>query len=69
MTRFSKYLKTEGVKQETLAERLGVTQGTISRLKCDAAKPSLELAVQIERITNGAVPVSSWVAEKEKGAA
>lgn len=61
MTYFRKYLHDSGSRQSDFAEKLGVTQATISKLSSGDAKPSLELALSIEQATNGKVPMTSWV--------
>lgn len=55
------YLSTTGTKQTQLAEVLGVSRSYLSQLVGGTKSPSLELAVRIERATDGAVPVASWV--------
>lgn len=65
------YLARSGLRQADLAERVGVQQGTISRLASGLLTPSLDLAFAIERATDGAVPASAWVQRpaSPKGAA
>lgn len=58
-----KFRSDKKVRQSDMAEALGVSQGTISKIECGDALPSLELAVAIERVTKGAVSASSWVPE------
>lgn len=61
MSTLDQYLKEKQIVQSAFAEVLGVTQATVSRLcKQGAAGPSFDLAVQIERATDGGVPVYSW---------
>lgn len=64
------YRNWKKLTQAALAEELGVTQGTVSKL-CDedlGYVPSLRLAVRIEKATGGAVPVAVW-AKTQAGAA
>ncbi|WP_036797146.1 helix-turn-helix domain-containing protein [Leisingera caerulea] len=61
MRQLSTYLKKNRIRQSEFADSVGVTQGVISRLSSGAAKPSLELAVRIDKATAGAVPVHCWV--------
>lgn len=61
MEQLSQYLRTNQIRQQTFAELVGVTQGVVSRLVGGSVKPSLELAVRIDRATAGAVPVHAWV--------
>ncbi|AZV00378.1 Cro-like protein [Paracoccus phage vB_PthS_Pthi1] len=55
------HLKASNETQAQFASRIGVRQGTVSKLMRGLVTPSLKLAQKIERVTNGAVPVSSWV--------
>ena len=43
------------------AERIGVSPAYLSQMLWWWRRPSLELAVRIERATNGEVPCSAWV--------
>lgn len=43
------------------AERIGVSPAYLSQMLGWWSRPSLELAVRIERATNGAAPCSAWV--------
>lgn len=61
MTTLREYAKANGLTQERLAKKLGVTQGVVSSLMTNRNRPSLELAVKIERLTDGAVPARSWI--------
>lgn len=62
MEQLSQYLRKHRIRQMDFAEAVGVTQGVISRLVSGTVKPSLDLAVRIERATGGVVPVHAWVA-------
>ena len=55
------FLGQNGLTQEQFAERIGVDQSTISRLLKNKMRPSLTLAVNIERETGGAIPASAWL--------
>ena len=61
MEQLSRYLKDNCIRQSEFAETVGVTQGVVSRLASGTSKPSLDLAVRIDKATGGAVPVHSWV--------
>lgn len=63
MTQLYTYLAERRLRQVDFAERLGVGQATVSRLVSGVMRPSLELAVLIERETGGVVPAVSWVAD------
>lgn len=62
MSTLSTYLKANGVTQEAFAEQIGVSQAHIAKI-CGVKKPSLAVALRIERATDGAVPASSWIQE------
>jgi len=61
MSTLAEYLKAAGMTQSAFAAAVNVSQPTVNRW-LGGAKPSWEKAAEIERITNGAVPVSAWVA-------
>lgn len=59
-----------GLPQAEVAALLGMSRPYLTQLLSGAKKPGLDLAVKIERLTNGAVPASAWVPEcNEQGAA
>ena len=68
MSTLSEYLNDVGITQGEFALSVGTTQATISRLAKKVAKPSLELAVMIERRTSGRVTAASWVPEEREAA-
>ena len=54
-------------KQLDLANILGISQALyVLCLWPGKRSPSLELAVRIEQVTGGAVPVVSWVEQQRK---
>lgn len=61
MTKLQTYLASRDIKQAEFAALVGTTQATISRLAKGPTKPSLTLAIAIERVTKGKVPADSWV--------
>lgn len=63
MSTLSDFLTSKQIRQQDFAARIGVTQATVSRLAKRTMMPSLPLAVEIERATEGEVSVSSWVAD------
>lgn len=48
--------------RQQLAEELGIVRSSVDRLCGGSRRPSLELALQIEALTKGAIPVSYWAA-------
>ena len=69
MTHFQRYLLTRfNGNQRELARALDISQPYTSLLLSGKKRPSLALAVRIERATGGLVPVHSWVeTETEAG--
>jgi plasmid maintenance system antidote protein VapI len=61
MTAFQQFAKMFPGKQRDLAEALRISRPHLSLLLAGKKRPSLRLAVCIERMTDGAVPVTSWV--------
>jgi transcriptional regulator with XRE-family HTH domain len=45
------------------ARRIGITQARLSRLLAGRSYPDIPLALEIERATDGAVPVSAWASK------
>lgn len=56
------WMRANGIKQRDLAQRLGISNSLVSKFLVSGIRPGLTVAAQIERITNGAVPASSWTA-------
>ena len=54
-----------GLSRERFASTLGISRGYLSGLEHGKKLPSLDLAVRIDRLTHGAVPVASWVEKPE----
>lgn len=61
MTNFQTHIKDQQLKQRDVARQLGISGGYLSELVNGIKTPSLDLAVAIERLTQGAVPAASWV--------
>ena len=69
MNTLEHHLRTTGEKQADFAARIGVRQGTVSKLVRGEVTPSLALAGRIDLATGGAVPMSAWIKpEFEAGA-
>lgn len=64
----TQYLEAENMTQADFAVRIGASQGTVSKL-CAGRRPRWDLAIKIERQTDGKVPVSTWAAEAAGDAA
>ncbi len=62
MNQLRAYLAQNNIRQSALAETLGVSNGYMSQIINGDKRPSLDLAVKIEDVTDGAVTARSWVA-------
>jgi DNA-binding XRE family transcriptional regulator len=60
--KLGEWVDAHGWTRHQLAEALGIAFGTATRLCSGARRPSLEMAIQIEDLTDGAVSVRSWLA-------
>lgn len=71
MMTLSEYLKAERLSQSAFAERLGnVDRSLVSRWCAGegGTRPTFERMLEIERVTDGKVPVASWAARKPEAA-
>lgn len=70
MQAFAKYLDDSGLNCTEFARRLGVKDSTVWRWRYGTGdqrrSPSLALALRIEELTKGAVPVTSWAHDSSK---
>lgn len=64
MSDLGTYLKENRIRQADFAAAIGVTQATVSKLIA-GGRPSLPLAVAIERTTGGVVRAASWIPADE----
>ncbi len=60
MSTLHAYLSRRGITQEQFADEIGVGQAMVSKLARGLARPSIDVAIAIERVTEGAVPATSW---------
>lgn len=65
MMTLREYAKQNGITQAALADALGIKQAAVSLIMAGKNRPSLEVAVKIERITKGSVPAISWIPDDE----
>ncbi|WP_323021206.1 hypothetical protein [Pararhodobacter sp.] len=54
------FISQSGESQRTWASRFGITEGHLSSLMSGRKGISGQLALRIDRMTEGAVPFSSW---------
>jgi transcriptional regulator with XRE-family HTH domain len=59
-TPLSRWIDAATRTREDVAEELGVTRVHLDRLCRNERRPSLELALAIEKLTAGAVPATFW---------
>lgn len=59
-TRLSQWIDESGMTRDDAAEKLGINRTHLDMLCRGARRPGLDLAVAIERLTNGAVPPAEW---------
>jgi len=55
------YLHKHGLSLRAFGEVLGISRGQVGMYTSGRSKPSLDLAVKIEQVTDGDVPCLSWV--------
>ncbi len=54
------WIEEHGWTRQQLADELGIVRGSVDRLCSGLRRPSLELALKIEALTKGGVPVGYW---------
>jgi transcriptional regulator with XRE-family HTH domain len=59
-TALSKWIDASGKTRDEIAERLGVKRQWLDKLCRAERRPSLDLALEIEKMTKGQVPASFW---------
>lgn len=59
-TKLSGWLDAAGMTRYQLADRLNVARGHVDKICNGERRPSLELALEIEQLTDGAVPAAYW---------
>lgn len=60
---FSDLIRSSGETRSAWAQRLGISKGYLSDLLNGKRVPSLEVAVAIQRATDGRIAADSWVPE------
>lgn len=68
-TALQSYMDAKGLRDADLAAPLGLDRSMVSKIRRGIIRPSLETAAAIERHTEGAVPMQSWVEAPEGAAA
>ena len=49
-----------------LAELVGVHPVTISKWRCGLARPGFDSAMRLDEVSNGSVPLDSWISKNGK---
>lgn len=65
MDKLTQYLESVGQRPSDFARVLGTSPGYLHDILTQRRRPSLDLAMRIERATGGCVPVQVWVPEPE----
>lgn len=65
----NEFLSASEITDGEFAAKVGVSRSMVNRYRHNQATPSLSLAAKIERATDGAVPMSSWVSAEADDAA
>ncbi|WP_322889328.1 MULTISPECIES: helix-turn-helix transcriptional regulator [unclassified Yoonia] len=67
MSELLEYLRERQISQRAFARSVGVDPSIISRLVGRTMRPSLDLAVAIERQTSGSIMAASWIEAETAG--
>lgn len=60
-SKLSQWIDGQGVTRDVVAAGLAIRRTYLDKLCRGESRPSLELAVEIEELTRGAVPASDWL--------
>jgi transcriptional regulator with XRE-family HTH domain len=60
-TKLSLWLDSARMTRDALAEELKLARGYVDLICSGSRRPSLEVALRIEKLTRGAVPATSWL--------
>ena len=58
----SEWLDAQAISRAEFARRCEYDPSNLTKLLRGAVRPSLDVAVRIERVTEGAVPATGWAA-------
>ncbi len=58
-----RWMESNGVTQSEIARRTGIPQTSVSRWVLGKAMPKIGAAVELERLTFGAVRVADWMTD------
>lgn len=66
MEKLRAYIDAHFPSHTAFAREVGVSKGFMSQILSGDKTPSLKIAVQISRSTNGEIPVEAWVENEAK---
>jgi transcriptional regulator with XRE-family HTH domain len=61
MNKFSNWMKVNDKKQRGVAEKLKISPSTLHDILRKGQMPSLKLAYEIEKYTQGAITIYEWL--------
>lgn len=60
-TKLSRWIDASGMTRDEAAEKLAINRTHLDMLCRGSRRPGLTLAVEIEKLTKGAIPAAEWV--------
>jgi len=62
----SKWIDAAGLTRNAVAKALGIPKPSLDRICRDERRPNLDLAFQIERVTDGKISAKSWAVRQSR---
>lgn len=62
-TKLSRWIDASGMSRDEVALKLGVARTYLDKLCRGQHRAGLDVALRLEKLTRGAIPVSDWVGE------
>lgn len=59
--RLKKWIEAANIRNAEAARRVGYDRSNFHRIIAGTAKPTMELAAAIDKMTDGAVPMTAWI--------
>jgi transcriptional regulator with XRE-family HTH domain len=66
LNKFAEWVRNNDKKQRGVADKLGISTSTLHDILRKGHMPSLKVAYEIEKYTNGAITLYDWVDESQK---
>ncbi|MBB3910861.1 helix-turn-helix domain-containing protein [Sphingomonas desiccabilis] len=63
-TALADYMARQRITDAEFASLIGKDRSLVNRMRRGEARPTLEVAAQIEVSTNGEVPMQAWIAKR-----